>query len=144
MFGLSKREKNAKLVKKAIIEKSAGYGGLIQMNMVELNSCESEEQAEKIMMKLRKQYFNLVEKYVMDHMDDNRKMQYNELKNNPSPEIQEFFEELKMEENGMSAGMILALLNSLDTNNFDYDAECNSMSHIQNDMMNYELSKLDK
>ena len=144
MFGLSKREKNAKLVKKAIIEKSVGYGGLIQMNMIELNSCETEEQAEKIMMKIRKQYFNLVEKYVMDHMDDSRKKQYNDLKNNPSPEAKDFFEELNIEENGISAGMILALLNNLDTNSFDYDAECNKMSHIQNDMMNYELSKLDK
>lgn len=144
MFGLSKKEKNAKLVKKAIVEKSAEYRGLIQMNMIELNSCESEEIAEKLILKLRKQYFELVEEYIIGHMTNERSKQYNDLKNNPSEEIKEFFEELKMTENGMSAGMILALLNYLDTNDFDYDADCNMMSHIQNEMMNYELSKLDK
>lgn len=111
------------------------------MNLPGLLSAETDEQAENVIKKCRNSYLKFVNEYVANHLSSEEKTKFEKYIENPD-EIEEL-REFEFKTNGITAGACLAILNYITTGIAEYNRDCNELSHMQNDIMDYQLQSLD-
>lgn len=142
MFGLSTKE----VLSKAILNSSANhieqYKESIKNNFISLNNA-SEEESQKMLMSIRKDYLDEVSNSVINSFQVS------------SPKIAARIQLAMMSpslcgyddmnfDNGMIAGTLYAVCYYAITNKTASPKDCIYLNHLQNDIMENALAELDK
>ena len=81
MFDFIKKKRNFDLVKKIVIDNIFYYSDIVKQNLENMEDVESDEALDKIMLKLRKDYFNIIREKVLNNMETSKKQKFIEFEN---------------------------------------------------------------